>query len=264
MAVPTERRFGLQTGCLAPAVHLLSLASFLGPVFVKKLLPYRAKTGGSLMISRKITVLLAALTLASALFLVACSGGTKTQATPSMGTVDLTLSDPSTCSAPQGPYSHVYVTITDVQINQSATAGDNDSSWVDLTPALKSAPVQVDLLGIASNQCFLATLGSKVELQPGTYQQMRVMLLSNSAASKPAGNKCGNDANCVVLAANNSAQTLQLSSESSTGMKIPSGQLAGGNFTIGAGQTKDLNIDFDACASVVVQGNGQYRLKAVL
>src|SRR2546427_12123710 len=62
----------------------------------------------------------------------------------------------------------------------------------------------------------------------------------------------------------NTPQALQLSSESQTGIKIPSGQIAGGSFTVGSGQTKDLNIDFDACASVVVQGNGQYRLKPVL
>jgi hypothetical protein len=57
---------------------------------------------------------------------------------------------------------------------------------------------------------------------------------------------------------------LQLSSETKTGIKIPSGQMAGGEFTIGAGETKDLNIDFNACASIVVQGNGKYRLKPVL
>src|SRR5437762_13378488 len=62
----------------------------------------------------------------------------------------------------------------------------------------------------------------------------------------------------------NTPQALQLSSETQTGIKIPSGQIAGGSFTVGSGQTKDLNIDFDACASVVVQGNGQYRLKPVL
>src|SRR5260370_24254351 len=47
-------------------------------------------------------------------------------------------------------------------------------------------------------------------------------------------------------------------------MKIPSGQMAGGHFTVVSGQTKDLNIDFDACASIVIQGSGQYRLKPVL
>jgi hypothetical protein len=57
---------------------------------------------------------------------------------------------------------------------------------------------------------------------------------------------------------------LNLSSEATTGLKIPSGQIAGGKFTVAAGDTKDLNIDFNACASIVVQGNGQYRLKPVL
>jgi len=33
---------------------------------------------------------------------------------------------------------------------------------------------------------------------------------------------------------------------------------------VAAGDSKDLNIDFNACASIVVQGNGQYRLKPVL
>jgi len=61
----------------------------------------------------------------------------------------------------------------------------------------------------------------------------------------------------------NTPQPLQLSSESKTGIKIPSGQIAGGDFTVGSGEDKDLNIDFNACASVVVQGNGQYRLKPV-
>jgi hypothetical protein len=57
---------------------------------------------------------------------------------------------------------------------------------------------------------------------------------------------------------------LLLSSESKTGLKIPSGQIASGGFNIGIGQTKDLDIDFDTCSSIVVEGNGKYRLKPVL
>jgi hypothetical protein len=57
---------------------------------------------------------------------------------------------------------------------------------------------------------------------------------------------------------------LLLSSESKTGLKIPSGQIASGGFTIAAGETKDLDIDFNTCASIVIEGNGQYRLKPVL
>ena len=191
-----------------------------------------------------------------------CGSGTK-NTTTSMGVVNLSLSDPATCSAPQGSFSHIYVTITDVQINASSTAGDNDSSWIDLTPSLKSNPQQVDLLGIANNNCFLAMLGSNTELQAGTYQQIRVMLADNSTTI--SNNNCKTaGANCVVLTSTSTPQTLQLSSESKTGIKIPSGQLASGQFTIAAGQTKDLNIDFNACASIVHQGNGQFRLKPVL
>lgn len=177
-------------------------------------------------------------------------------------TVNLSLSDPATCASPQGPYRHVYVTITDVQINRSANASDNDPGWIDLTPNLKSNPVQTDLLGVA-NQCFLATLGSS-GLQPGTYQQMRVILADNSVSIP--GNKCGNFANCLMLTSDptNTPVDINMSSETTTGIKIPSGQIAGGQFTVAAGDNKDLNIDFNACASVVVQGNNQYRMKPVL
>ncbi len=33
---------------------------------------------------------------------------------------------------------------------------------------------------------------------------------------------------------------------------------------VAAGQTEDLDIDFNACASIVTEGNGQFRLKPVL
>ena len=61
-----------------------------------------------------------------------------------------------------------------------------------------------------------------------------------------------------------SVPPLLLSSEAKTGLKIPSGQIASGNFTIVAGQTKDLDIEFNTCASIVQEGNGQFRLKPVL
>lgn len=186
--------------------------------------------------------------------LIGCGGGSQP------GTVNVSLSDPPTCMAPAGPYVHLYVTVTDVQINQSASAGDNDPGWVDLTPGLQNNPVQVDLLG-TSNQCFLSMLGS-AGIAPGSYQQIRVVL-ANSAT--PSNNKCGLMPNCVMLAADPvNPQPLQLSSQAQTGIKIPSGQIAGGQFTVASGETKDLNIDFNACASLVVQGNGQYRLKPVL
>ncbi len=192
--------------------------------------------------------------------IVACSSGSSMTAS-GMSTVNLRVSDPATCAAPNGPYSNVWVTITDVQVNTSSSAGPNDSSWVDLTPNLASSPKQIDLLAQANNQCFLASLGDNLQLQAGSYQQIRIILADNSTSI--ANNNCSNGAaNCVVV--NGTATTLQLASEDKTGIKIPSGQIASGAFTISAGQTKDLDIDFNTCESIVQLGNGGYILKPVL
>ncbi len=96
----------------------------------------------------------------SGALLLSCGGGSSNSMTSKAAMINLTVSDPATCSAPQGPFSHIYVTITDVQINASSSAGDNDPGWIDLTPGLSQNPQQVDLLGLAGNQCFLAMLGS--------------------------------------------------------------------------------------------------------
>lgn len=161
--------------------------------------------------------------------------------------------------APNGPFEHVYVTISDVRVNTSPSAGDTDSNWVDLTPNLAKAPVQVDLLGPATNGCFLASLGDSLQLRAGSYQQIRLMLTSTA----PGTNACGSSANCVVLNTG-AVSPLLLSSETQTGIKIPSGQIANGGFTIAAGETKDLDIDFNTCVSIVQEGNGAFRLKPVL
>ena len=201
--------------------------------------------------------------LVAALIVAACSSTMTGNLTSGMGMVTTMVSDPATCQAPGGPYAHVYVTITDVQANISSSAGPNDSGWVDLTPSLSKAPKQIDLLGQASNQCFLASLGDAQQLQAGTYEQIRIILADNSLSI--SGNACGNSANCVMLTSDpGTAHALQLSSEAKTGLKIPSGQIASGGFTIAAGQTKDLDIDFNTCSSIVPEGNGQYRLKPVL
>src|SRR5207249_11899877 len=70
-------------------------------------------------------------------------------------------------------------------------------------------------------------------------------------------------ANAVVLTAS-TCNTRELSSAATTGIKIPPGQIANGGVTVAAGETKDLDIDFNTCVSIVQQGNGKYRLKPVL
>ena len=205
----------------------------------------------------------AVFSLVAALLLAGCGGsGTTTTSAVQKATVNVSLSDPPTCaSSTGGAYTSIFVTIKDVQIHTSSTAGPNDPGWVDLTPNLSSAPKQVDLLGQADNQCFLASLGSGTQIQAGTYQQIRLIL----STTPVSGDACGGSANCVKLSSNGSIQPLQLSSEAQTGIKIPGPSIAGGNITVGPGETKDLNIDFDGCASIVVlTGNNQYRLKPVL
>ncbi len=200
------------------------------------------------------------------LALAGCGSGVATSAAGSgVAMINTTMSDPATCMAPNGPYQHVYVTITDVKASTNADAAEGDSSFVDLTPALPGKPRQIDLLGLAGNNCLLATLGDPLQLQAGTYQQIRLYLAPNSASI--ANNACSGAANCVVLN-DGSTHTLQLSSEARTGIKISSEQISSGGvtsgFTVAAGQTKDLNIDFNTCISIVTEGNGEYRLKPVL
>src|SRR5215472_11156915 len=197
--------------------------------------------------------------LVAAIIAAGCGGSNSSQP----GLLNLSVSDPPTCSAPSGPYSHVFVTVTDVKIHTNANAGPNDAGFVDLTPNLKNNPQQVDLLAQASTECFLAMLGSKVEIPAGTYQQIRVFLAPDGTTI--SNNQCtGNAANCVVLTSDGSVHDLRLASEAQSGLKIPSGQIAGGAFTIASGQTKDLDIDFNACASIVATGNGKFILKPVL
>lgn len=189
--------------------------------------------------------------------LTACSDGGSSSQT---GFVNTVISDPAPCKAPTGSYSAVWITVTDVEIHNS-----NTGEWKDLTPGMP--PTQVNLLNEPSTECFLAMLGAKTELQAGTYEQIRIHLADTNdhSVKLQTSNGCGTDPNaplnCVITG---SVSPLLLSSEDKNGIKIPSGQIAGGNFTIAAGQTKDLDIDFSACASIVIQGNGQYRLKPVL
>lgn len=219
------------------------------------------------LFSPKYLVLLSVSCGVIAAMVAGCSDSTTPASGGTMAHVQVQVSDPSTCQVPNGPYEHVYVTIADVTAHVSASAGANDAGWVDLTPGLSTSPKQIDLLGQASNQCFLASLGSMQELQPGKYQQIRVILTTNDPGTdgkQLPNNLCSNGvANCVVLN-DGSVHTLELSSETKTGIKIPPGQIAKGGLTINAGETKELDIDFNTCVSIVQQGNGKFRLKPVL
>jgi hypothetical protein len=212
---------------------------------------------------------------AGLLLVLSCGSGSSSSPSPTVrtGSATVTLSDPPTCKIPIGDFTHVWVTVTRVRAHISSSADGNDGGWVDLAD-LTANPMQIDLLNIGANTCALATLGSVSGLPPGNYQQIRLHLLSNNPAAGvavPAVNNCGsNGYNCVMLPGpvdpevDPEIHTLLLSSQDQTGIKIPPGHIAGGGISIEAGQTANINIDFSACASVIRQGNGKYRLKPTL
>lgn len=198
--------------------------------------------------------------------IVSCSGSYSVKQTNGMGTISVSISDPPSCMPPNGQFVHVFITIRSVQAHISATATDSDAGWQELAPQLATAPMQIDLFSTPQTTCILAQLGS-ASLPAGTYQQIRLLLVSNSpaaGAATPSQNACaGNGFNCVVLG-DGSIHELNLSSQDNTGLKIPPGQIVGGPITVAPGQSVDLNIDFNACASILQEGNGAFRLKPTL
>jgi len=205
--------------------------------------------------------------VAVALTLVTCNNTTTMTVNNGMATVNVSISDPPSCMPPAGSFKSVFITIRSVQAHTSTTADDNSPGWVELVPALNTTPVQVDLLNLPANgACLLRQLGSNTSLPAGDYQQIRLLLVDNSASSaSPSSNACatlGQVFNCVVT--NKNISELQLSSQANTGLKIPPGQVVGGPIHVAAGQSVDINIDFNACASIIQEGNGSFRLKPTL
>ena len=205
--------------------------------------------------------------LVAAVIAVSCGGSTQMQTpTTNMGTVNVSISDPPSCMPPNGSFTHVFVTVRSVQAHIDPNAGDDSSGWQELAPQLASNPMQIDLFSEPQTTCVLAQLGS-ASLPVGSYQQIRLLLVSNNpaaGAATPTSNACaGNGFNCVVLS-DKSIHELLLSSQANTGLKIPPGQIVGGPLQVMAGQSVDLNIDFNACASIIQEGNGAYRLKPTL
>ncbi len=229
---------------------------------------FRARSNRLLPSSYVPLAVLAAL-VAVALTLVTCGKTTITgQLNNGMATVNVSISDPPSCLPPAGNFKSVFITIRSVQAHISATADDNSPGWVELVPELNSQPVQVDLLNLPANgACLLKQLGSNTGLPEGDYQQIRLLLVANNSSSSavPSTNACatlGNVFNCVVD--KNNTSELLLSSQANTSLKIPPGQVVGGPIHVADGQTVDINIDFNACASIIQEGNGNFRLKPTL
>lgn len=179
-------------------------------------------------------------------------------------TVSIVISDPAACKASGGPFSHVYVTIADVQASTNADAPANDPSFVDLTPGLSAAPQQVDLMGQANSNCFLASLGVGQQVAAGNYQQVRIYLAPDSRASTVANNACGASyANCLVRT-DNSLHDLVLPAAASQGIELAANHIINGSIAINAGDQPYIDLNLDVCSSILATADGQYEFNPIV
>jgi hypothetical protein len=179
---------------------------------------------------------------ASAALLAACGGGggggsgdTGNPPPMQLGTVAVSLTDAPACG-----FDAVNVTVSKVRIHQSASAGENDSGWTDITvaPARK-----INLLNLTNGA--LEALG-QASLAAGSYSQLRLVLEGTSGA------------NTVVRSGTSAEVALDTPSALQSGIKLVN------QFDVASGQRVDLVLDFDACKSVVSKGNNGYSLKPVV
>lgn len=174
---------------------------------------------------------------AATLLLAACGGG---GSDASSGTLRLALTDAPACG-----YDHVYVTVDSVKVHQSASAGENDPGWYQIS--LPSLPKRIDLLELRNG--LLEELG-QTALPAGRYTQMRLMLSPNST-SLPYAN--------AVTPTGGAQAALTTPSAQQSGLKFNV------DIEIEAGKLADFVLDFDACKSVVSAGNsGKFNLKPVI
>jgi hypothetical protein len=223
-----------------------------------------------------------------AVLLAACGGGSTTPSTTSTpppvpgaavtGTITTTISDPPVCKGVDAPteqkFDNVWVTITEVRAHISSDAEGAENGWQTL--AEHDPPMQIDLLNLGNGDgngngddaCALAELGIVDELPAGDYGQIRIHLLANDATEGPSPNECESVGgwNCAMTAelAGGELKLLNLSSQANTGIKIPPGQMPDGGLSLEEGESSTINIEFNACRSIVEQGNGNLRLKPTL
>ncbi len=83
-------------------------------------------------------------------------------------------------------YSHVYVTVTQVWVNASATAGPDDTAWIQAT---LDSPQTIDLVGLTNGS--LQEFASQLPVSAGTYNQLRLMLSDTSGTLESSAQSAG-------------------------------------------------------------------------
>jgi len=153
------------------------------------------------------------------------------------GTLGVSMTDAPSCG-----FDAVNVTVVKVRAHKSSTASDTDGGWNDITlnPARK-----INLLDL--NNGVLDYLG-QTPLPAGHYTQLRLVL----------------DPNTAVGFANSVVPTGGVETALVTPSAVQSGIKLVNGFDVPSGQRVDLMLDFDACKSIVIRGNGTYALKPVI
>jgi len=83
-------------------------------------------------------------------------------------------------------FSHVWLTTQEIWVNASATAGPDDSGWRKFP---LSTPATVDLVG--QNGGTLGSIVTGLNIEPGTYSQLRVIPVDSSAALTASAQTAG-------------------------------------------------------------------------
>jgi len=174
--------------------------------------------------------------------LAACGGGGG-GGTAGSGTLSVALTDAS-CG---GEFSAVNITVNKVRVHQSDNAGEGAAGWsdIDINP-----PRKVNLLTLMNG--VLEELG-QTRLPAGHYTQVRLVLERNTKA-KPFNNSV------VPTSGPNTGTEVSLDTPSG----VQSGIKLIHQFTVEPDEFEDLVLDFDACRSIVIRGNGTYGLKPVI
>ncbi len=176
------------------------------------------------MLSTKTLRYLLTSIFAAAFFIVGCSTSPNT----GTGTLEVRMVD-----APIDNATEVNVVVNSVQVNNAET----DTGWVTITEPNQS----YNLLSLTNGA--YAVLG-EAELEPGTYEQIRLVLASE-----------GHN----IVFEDGTSEGLFVPSGAQTGVKLNV------NAEIEAGFTYTLILDFNASKSVVKAGNsGKYLLKPVI
>ena len=129
-------------------------------------------------------------------------------------------------------YQAVNISVSRVEVHREGA--DSLSGWF----TINSVPGMYDLLALQNGA--QVVLGDTA-LPPGTYSQIRLIIGSGST---------------VVV--NGTSHELEVPSGPQTGLKLNH------SFVIAPDALYELVLDFDAARSIVVTGNGRYKLKPVI